>query len=176
MKDKVNFYRIVLIVSVIALFAWLRVFIEIPNVHPLMAMALLGGTFINRKWLAIALPLMVLAVSDLILGIYSGFLMAFVYGSFVIAAFIGFQLRKNVRISNVVLASLSSSIVFFVLTNFAVWAEGLWYPMTAEGLGVCFAKALPFFRFELAGTMAFTLLFFGIYQVSVRNISALKTA
>ncbi len=176
MKDKVSAYRFALITGIIVLFAVLRMIIDIPNVTPVMAMALLGGALISKKQFAVILPLAVLFLSDLVIGFYSGFLMAFVYGSFVIVSLIGLWLRNHLRTVNVVLASLVSSVLFFVLTNFGVWAEGLWYPMTAEGLQQCFALALPFFKNELAGTLVFSMLFFGMYQLSVRHISIFRTA
>lgn len=176
MKENASLSRIILIVSIMSLFALLRVFIEIPNVHPIAAIALFGGTFIQKKWQAIVFPLAVLLMSDLVLGFYTPFLMAFVYGSFVLITLLGFWLRNRVKVQNVVAASLMSSLVFFTMTNLAVWAEGLWYPMTLSGLGECFALAIPFFKTELAGTLMFTLAFFGIYQLAISRIRVFKTA
>lgn len=176
MKDKATILRIVLLVSIMALFAFLRVYIEIPNFSPIAAIALFGGTFISRKAWAMFVPLAILFVSDAFIGFYSPFLMAFVYASFAIIAGIGFWLRNNMKVQNVIGASLFSSVLIFTITNLGVWAEGLWYPMTLTGLGECFAMAIPFFRYEVAGTMLFTLVFFGIYQLSITKISVFKTA
>jgi hypothetical protein len=176
MKDKATVSRIVLLVSIMALFAFLRVFIEIPNFSPVAAIALFGGTFIGRKAWAMFVPLAILFVSDAILGFYSPFLMVFVYASFALIAGIGFWLRNNMKVQNVVGASLFSSVLFFALTNIGVWSEGLWYPLSLTGLGECFAMAIPFFRYEVAGTMLFTLVFFGIYQLSITKIGVFKTA
>ena len=58
-------------------------------------------------------------------------------------------------------ASLAGSLLFFVVTNFAVWATGRLYPLTGSGLAVCYAAAIPFFRNSLLGDIAFTTILFG---------------
>ena len=40
-------------------------------------------------------------------------------------------------------ATLTGSILFYVLANFAVWASGTLYSRTIEGLGLCYVAALP---------------------------------
>jgi hypothetical protein len=85
-------------------------------------------------------------------------------------------MRKKVNIYSVIGGSISASVVFFLVTNFIVWAEGLWYPLTVEGLVSCYAMALPFFRYELIGTLAFTLFFFGSYSLITRKVLAPQNA
>ncbi|HPS83654.1 MAG TPA: hypothetical protein PLA88_05025 [Bacteroidales bacterium] len=176
MKDNTTISRLFLVIAIMVVFAFLRIFINMPNISPVAAIALFGGTLINRKGLAILFPLAILCASDAVLGFYSPFLMAFVYGSFALIAVLGFWLRNHMKIHNVVLGSLVSSILFFVVSNFGVWAEGLWYPMNVTGLTECFAMAIPFFRYELVGTLGFTMVFFGIYQFATTRISAFKAA
>ncbi|HBG69246.1 MAG: hypothetical protein A2W93_04100 [Bacteroidetes bacterium GWF2_43_63] len=176
MKDNKTLSRIFLVIAIMALFAFLRIFIELPNISPVAAIALFGGTFISRKGLAVVLPLAILFASDAILGFYSPFLMAFVYGSFALIAVVGLWLRNHMKFHNVMLASIASSVLFFIVSNLGVWAEGIWYPMNVTGLTECFAMAIPFFRYELAGTLGFTLVFFGMYQFATSRISAFKAA
>jgi hypothetical protein len=51
----------------------------------------------------------------------------------------------------VVTATLASSSLFFVETNFAVWSAGGLYPRDLSGLAACFKAAIPFFGWTLAG-------------------------
>ena len=176
MKDNSVFSRLLLVFAIMALFAFLRIFIDLPNVSPVAAIALFGGTVIGRKGLAVLLPLVILLASDAVLGFYSYFLMAFVYGSFALIAVIGFWLRNRMKFHNVVLASIVSSVVFFLLSNFGVWAEGLWYPMNVSGLISCYTMAIPYFRYELIGTLAFSLMFFGMYKYATTKIKVFKAA
>ncbi len=176
MKDNTTISRLFLVIAIMAVFAFLRIFIEMPNISPVAAIALFGGTLISRKGWAILFPLVILFASDMVLGLYSPFLMAFVYGSFALIAVVGLWLRKHMKVHNVVLASLASSVLFFVVSNLGVWAEGLWYPMTWTGLASCYAMAIPFFRFEMVGTLGFTVVFFAMYQFATSRISAFKAA
>jgi hypothetical protein len=58
-------------------------------------------------------------------------------------------------------AALASSIIFFVLTNFGVWAFGSWYPKTWEGLVACYVAAIPFFHNTLLGDAFYVSVLFG---------------
>jgi len=59
-------------------------------------------------------------------------------------------------------ASLASSVSFFIVSNFAVWACWSMYPKTFAGLMTCYAAGLPFFRHTLEGDLIFTALMFGV--------------
>jgi hypothetical protein len=59
-------------------------------------------------------------------------------------------------------AALASSISFFIVSNFGVWAAWNMYPKTLPGLMTCYAAGLPFFRHTLAGDMLFTAVAFGL--------------
>ncbi len=165
------------ILSLLALIlaaAFLRIFIDIPNFTPIAAIALFGATYIKRKELAILFPLTILFVSDLFIGLYDPILMAGVYGSFILVALIGFILRKKVNVFTVTGSSLAASVIFFLVTNFVVWAQGLWYPLTINGLMSCYYMALPFFRFEILSTLGFSLFFFGSYALINKKVLAFQ--
>ncbi|MGB9233525.1 MAG: DUF6580 family putative transport protein [Terriglobales bacterium] len=59
-------------------------------------------------------------------------------------------------------ASLTASISFFVVSNFAVWACWNMYPKTFAGLMTCYAAGIPFFRHSVAGDLVFTAFMFGV--------------
>jgi len=61
-------------------------------------------------------------------------------------------------------ASLFASIMFFVVSNFAVWAGpyGTMYPRTMAGLSECYAAGIPFFRHNVTLDLVFTAIFFSI--------------
>jgi len=58
-------------------------------------------------------------------------------------------------------AMVASSLVFFAVTNFAVWAFGDLYPRTAAGLTQCFALALPFLDRTILGDLLWLGALFG---------------
>jgi hypothetical protein len=51
---------------------------------------------------------------------------------------------------------------FFLISNYAVWAAGDMYPRTLEGLGACYAAAVPFYRNDLLSTAIVVGLAFGL--------------
>ncbi len=168
MKNMKQHNPILILLLLVAVAAFLRMFIGIPNVSPIAAIALFGATYIKRKELAVVLPLVILLISDIIIGLYSPLLMIGVYSSFVFIALLGFVLRRNVNVATVIGSSLISSVIFFLVTNFVVWAEGIWYPLTVDGLIRCYVMALPFFKYEVAGTLVFSGLFFVTYALVFR--------
>jgi len=56
-------------------------------------------------------------------------------------------------------------LIFFVATNFAVWAFGGLYPHNLEGLAECYIAALPFLRNRIAGDLFWATLLFGGYHL-----------
>ena len=51
--------------------------------------------------------------------------------------------------------SLLASVLFFLVTNFGCWLWFDLYEHSVSGLVHCYAQALPFFRYTLAGDLVF---------------------
>ena len=73
-------------------------------------------------------------------------------------------------------ASLSASVVFFLVSNFGVWASGTMYPNTFSGLMICYAAGLPFLKNTLIGDMAYSGALFGIFEVIQYKVPVLKSS
>lgn len=127
-----------------------------PNFAPIAAIALFGGLYLNNKKLAFALPIGAMLVSDLFIGFYSWKMMAAVYLSFLAMVGIGLLVRKNKKFSTILGGTLLGSVLFFVVTNAAVWAFGTMYPHTIEGLMSSYAMGIPFFKNTLMGDLFYT--------------------
>ena len=151
--------------------AVLRLLPHYPNFTPIAAMALFGGAYVTNKKLSFVIPFAAMILSDLILGFHST--MWAVYLSFALIVVIGFSLREKKRVSNIFLASVSSSVLFFIITNFAVWLTGSMYPMTFTGLGECFAAAIPFFSPTAIGDLFYVGVFFGAFEFARTKFPAL---
>lgn len=148
-----------------------------PNFSPLAAIALFGG-FYYRKFWSFFLPLTILFLSDFFLGFYEPGIMLSVYTSMVLIVFLGMLVRKKKSLLTIFAGSFGGSVLFFLLTNFAVWFFGNWYAHDLAGLERCFFLALPFFRNTFLGDMFFTSVFFGLFEFShaygTQIISAIK--
>ena len=134
------------------------------NFTPIGALGLFSGAYIahKRAWL---IPLAALFVSDLFIGFYTPVVMLSVYVSFAISAVLGrYALSDKRSVMRIGGAAVGSATVLFVLSNFAFWTTGLYYPMTMEGLTLCFVKAIPFYGYSLAGDLFYAVVLFGAYE------------
>ncbi len=128
-----------------------------------------GAYFSSNKWLLPCLiALLSVWIGDIFIDrIYLGQWVLFYpgfywqYGSFLLIALIGTACKHNVTLFKITAASLSSSLVFFIISNFGVWLEGWLYPLTQEGLTLCYIAAIPFFKYEIIGNVGFSILLLG---------------
>jgi hypothetical protein len=87
---------------------------------------------------------------------------------------IGLMLRGRRRPLPILGGALAGSVLFFVLTNFGVWAIGDIYPKTLAGLSACYIAAIPFFRGTLEGDLLYTLVLFGGFALLERGFAPLR--
>ncbi|HZW31761.1 MAG TPA: DUF6580 family putative transport protein [Isosphaeraceae bacterium] len=150
-----------------------------PNATPVAAMALFGGAHFASKRAAIAVPLAAMALSDLVLGLvwYGTAIigsMPYVYACFVATSCLGMWVGPRPSPRRIAAAALTSSVLFFLVTNFGVWLTGKLYPLTWDGLAACYVTAVPFFRNTLAGDAVGTVVLFGGFRLAERSIAALR--
>ena len=145
--------------------ASLRLSPHAPNFAPIGAIALFGGVYLSRK-LALVIPLAAMVISDVFIGYYEVALMAFVYGSFLLCVVLGFWLKRHKKWQTILGSSVLSALIFFFLTNFAVWAFTPWYAKTFSGLIQSYLMALPFFRNTLLGNLFYATVFFGAFEIA----------
>jgi hypothetical protein len=145
-----------------------------PNLTPLAAMALFGGAHFPDKRAAFFVTLAAMFLSDLVIGLHRG--IPVVYGCFALIVCIGMSFRGGGRRRPLAIAAaaLASSILFFLITNFAVWARGVLYPRTLPGLATCYAAAIPFFRNTLIGDLAYAAILFGGFALLERRYRAIR--
>jgi len=144
-----------------------RIIPHAPNFTPVAAIALFGASFLPNRRQALIMPLALIVTSDLFLGLHD--IVIFTWGSVVLVSLIGLGLRRSPKTTTVLFGSLASSVVFYLVTNFGVWAAG-WYPPTPQGLLECYVAGIPFFRNFLAGTLVYSAAFFGTFALAARAI------
>ena len=142
----------------------LRLIPHLPNFAPVAAIALFGGVYLRKK-IAFTIPLAVMIISDIFIGYYELGLMISVYFSFILVTILGLWLKRHKKWYNIGGSAILSAILFFLITNFAVWKFTPWYPKTAYGLTQCYLMALPFFKNTLFGNLFYTFCFFGAYEL-----------
>jgi len=120
----------------------------------------------NRMWI----PLVLLAGSDVALTTLV-YRYTFSWDHFVTWAWyaailwLGSTLKENAGAIRILVTALASSVSFFLISNFAVWAAWDMYPRTFPGLMTCYELGLPFFRRGVEGDLLFATLMFGAAAV-----------
>ena len=164
--------EIIIVSALVLIGAGLRFIPFLPNFAPIGALALFGGVYLTKKT-ALILPLAALVISDIFIGYYELKLMLFVYGSFLLYVILGFWLKKKKKWYTIGAGAILGAILFFLVTNFAVWVLTPWYPKTFSGIIQCYLMALPFFKNTLFGDLFYASVFFGSYEL-VKVLAKIK--
>ena len=133
------------------------------NVTPTTAIALLGGTYLSKRW-GILLPLAIVSASDLLIGWHNT--IPFTWTAFALTGLLGWWIRRRPSVWRILGGAGLGSVAFFVISNVGVWIAGQLYPLTPDGLRQCFLAAIPFFRSSLLGDLGYTAALFGLYALS----------
>ncbi len=175
------------------------------NFSPIGALALFGGACFASPAAALLVPLAAMALSDV--GIY--FLQGYppswpVYVCFTLLAIFGFALRRRRSKTLIAGATAVSSLVFFFVTNTAVWLlspnlplpgscpdslfeQVAWafsgaaasihgYPKTLSGLLTCWIAGIPFFPNTLLGDAFYMVVLFGGWALVEKRLTAQESA
>lgn len=152
-----------------------RLLPHLPNFTPVAATSLFGGTYLKKRW-ALILPIMIMVTSDLFIGFDGFYSRAYVYGSFILTGLIGLWIRDHKNVKNIILGTFASSLLFFLITNFGVWAHGTMYTHNLTGLMQSYLMGVPFFRGTLLGDFFYTGIFFGSFEVSAHYLKKTRFA
>lgn len=163
-------YSLIIIAILILLGFAMRLLPHPANFTPILAIALFAGLYLPRRWAIIA-PILAMLISDVFIGFYDPKIMLSVYLSFAVAGLIGLWVRKRKKFSIIVGAVLLGSIIFFLVTNAAVWAFSSLYAQNFAGLIESYTMGLPFFKNSLLGN----LFYVGIMVGSVEYILAFQS-
>jgi hypothetical protein len=155
------------------------------NFSPLGAMALFGGAYLSKRWLAILIPVAAAFVSDLLINnvlyseYYDGFTwmaegsgwMYLIYATIAVMGMFGL---RTVNVGRVLGASLGSSVIFFLASNFICWPGNTMYAQNMGGLVTCYAAGLPFFPGTVAGDLVYSAALFGGFALLQRYLPELR--
>lgn len=154
------------------------------NFTPVEAIALFGGAYFVNRRLAFTVPLLAMLCADLIIatslprawiGDWLGTLPA-VYGCIALTVLGGISLSRRISAFRVTGYAFASAVLFFLVTNFATWlmAHAGAGAACTQSLGACFAAGIPFFRGTLVGTLLWSAILFGGFELMRRRWSALN--
>ena len=133
------------------------------NFTPLLAIGLFAGHHARKTSSGALATLAALALSDAVLGFYSGFW--YVYAAALIPVALGRWTRNANSVGAITAAALGSGMSFFLVTNFMVWAMGRLYPHTMAGLAMSYVAGIPFYQNQLLGDAFYTIALLGGYRL-----------
>ena len=175
--------KTIFIAGAILLIAISRLMPHLPNFTPVAAMALFGGAMLsNKKW-AYIITIAALLISDLLVNtiLYSdtNFVAYFkepyvwsIYFSFIVTVFLGSKMGNQPSALKIGAFSISSSLIFWTLTNFACWPGNPLYTQDLNGLATCYVAAIPFLG-NIAGDLFYSALLFGTFYLAAKKVPAL---
>lgn len=168
----VNIKKILIVAAaLVALIVMGRVFPHMPNFTPVAAVAIFSAFFFRNRLLALSVPFAGMVAADYFIGSgYSTQIMIFVYAGLMFPALFGPFFRKQLSNSNGLMKgvkitgfALAASTFFFLVSNFGEWYFGSLYAGTAEGLLMCYVKAIPFYKATILGDLVYSFGIFGAY-------------
>lgn len=139
------------------------------NIEFVTSSTLLAASFLGFRW-AVIVPLVIMAVSDFIIG--NTLIFLFTWSAYLLTGLLGFFFltKKSGIINHVFKATgtgIISSIIFYLWTNFGVWlldSFGM-YSDNLSGLLDSYIMGIPFFKANLYGNLIFVPLSFFIFHL-----------
>lgn len=133
------------------------------------------------------LSLLTLLVSDLIINtvvhrgkygiMYNGWY--WVYLVFIIITLLGKWMIRKVTVKNILAAAVLATLIHWWLLDCIVWLAGgvdirTGLPLSRDlaGLWQCYMQGLPFAKYFLAGTLAYSVVMFGTFEWFRRRLPA----
>lgn len=152
-------------ISLILILTFSRLIPHPPNFTPIIAMAIMSGYFFRNIYLSLFVMLFSMLLADVFIGFYYN--MIFVYLTLFLITFIFFNISNKINSKNLLICSLTGSLIFFIFSNFGVWFLGSLYEKSLTGLVECYILAIPFFLNTLLSTIFFSyssFIFFNIFE------------
>ena len=151
-------------ISLIFILALSRLIPHPWNFTPVLAIGVFSGFYFKQIYLSFFVVIFSMFIGDLFLGFQST--MFFTYISLAVAVLIGLNI-KRFSFAEILLGGLSSSLAFFIITNFGAWLTLEMYEKNLSGLLQSYVLAIPFFHNTLISTLLylFVLKFLFIFTV-----------
>ena len=155
-------------ISLILILVLARLIPHPPNFTPIIAVAIMSGYFFKNIYLSFATLLISMLLADAFIGFYDNIL--FVYLSLFLIVLLFYKISEKINFKNLFIYSFIGSIIFFIISNFGVWALGspgildIPYERNLNGLVECYVLAIPFFPNTFLSTLIFAYPVIFIYK------------
>ena len=146
-------------INLILILIFARLIPHPPNFTQVIAAAIMSSFLFKNLKISISVLITSMLITDLFIGFYVNII--FVYISLILIILIFFKFKAKLNFKNLLVASFTGSIVFFLISNFGVWFLGshginnVAYDKNFDGLIKCYFYAIPFFKNTLVSTLFF---------------------
>jgi hypothetical protein len=173
--NKINL-RAGILIAIILLAAFSRLIPHMPNFSPLGAIGLFGAAYFSKKWQAFLIPIAATWLSDLFINnviyaqyypqftwFYNGFYWQ--YGSYLLITMAGIFIFRKTNSQRVIAGALTSTIIFFLISNFGCWIGSTIYSQNFGGLMTCYVAGIPFVKGTMLGDLFYSGVLFGSFTL-----------
>ena len=171
MTNRDSLRDIIVLIVLVAIGVFGRWAQPVWSFSPIAAVTIFAGFYFSRWPIAAMVPVASLAISDQLLPAHDhvGVLLT-TYVAMVFPVVLGRMLRhdgsRTTKAVRWAFCGLVPATLFYLVTNFAVWAFKSNYEKTWAGLAQCYWAAVPFYRWMLAGDVFYLVLIFGCYALA----------
>lgn len=170
--------RLIFITLAVVAAALTRFLPHPPNFTAIGGIALFAGAFIPNRILSLIIPISVMVLTDAVIGFHNTAWA--VYLSVALISMLGWVMQEEKTIGRFVGTSLVASLLFFFITNAAMWVVGFFttglYTKDFAGLVTSIESGIPFYSYNfLISQFVYGGILFGLfYTVKVWKPALLK--
>tara|TARA_B100001123_G_C14651731_1_gene765902 strand:- start:27 stop:551 length:525 start_codon:yes stop_codon:yes gene_type:complete len=156
----------ILPICLILVLSFSRILPHPSNFTPILAVGIFSGFYFRQFFLSSFIVILSMFIGDLYLGFHDT--MFFTYVALIVAVGIGFMIKKF-NYKEILFTGLSSSVCFFIITNFGAWLSLEMYEKNFSGLIQSYFMAIPFFHNTLISTFLYLISLKLIFEFSIKK-------
>ena len=161
-----NLKHLVLPIGLIVVLSFSRLIPHPSNFTPILAAGVFAGFYFRNFILSIFIVISSMFIGDLVIGFHST--MIFTYSSLILAVAIGLLIKKF-NFKEILFSGLSSSVIFFAVTNFGSWLTLEMYEKNFSGLLQSYFMGIPFFHNTLISTLIYLIILKLLLEFSIKK-------
>ena len=151
--------------SIIVILAMSRLIPHPPNFTPILGMAFFAGAVFDKKVYAYLITIFAMLLSDLFLGFHAG--MFVIYFSLCLCVLIGTYMSSRLSVITGIIGISSGVLLFYLITNLAVWYGSGMYTKNMSGLIECYIMGLPFLQNTFFSSILYGMAALGLSLIHI---------
>ena len=165
-KFNKKYNKFILPISLILVLSFSRLIPHPWNFTPILATGIFSGFYFKNFYLSLFIVISAMFIGDLFIGFHST--MFFTYSAIAAAVGIGFFIKK-LKFTQIIFSALTSSVSFFIITNFGSWLTLDMYEKNLSGLSQSYIMAIPFFHNTLISTLIYLFVFKFLFDFATKK-------